>query len=120
MKKGKEKAYRLPQYAFFELLVQTELLVELRNASAGIYQLLLARKEGVTLRAHFHLDILLGGTCLNHITAGACNCSLLIIGMDSFLHCSCSPLSNPNVLSGIPRKAVDNITMLFSQLQALF
>ena len=74
-------------------LVQAELLVELGNAAAGIDQLLLTSEEGVTLRAHFHLDILLGGTCLNHITAGASNSSLLIIGMDSFLHCSRSPLS---------------------------
>src|SRR5699024_9213217 len=79
-----------------DLLVQTELLVELGHASAGIHQLLLAREEGVTLRADFHLDILLGRTCLNHITAGASNRSLLIIGMDSFLHCSRSPLSDPD------------------------
>ena len=46
-------------------LVQAELLVELGHASAGIHQLLLAREEGVTLRADFHLDILLGRTCLN-------------------------------------------------------
>ena len=83
------------------LLVQAELLVELGHASAGIHQLLLAREEGVTLRADFHLDILLGRTCLNHITAGASNRSLLIIGMDSFLHCSRSPLS----LQDYPRKA---------------
>ena len=75
------------------LLVQAELLVELSHASAGIDQLLLASEEGVTLRADFHLDITLGRTCLNHITAGASNRSLLIIGMDSFLHCSRSPLS---------------------------
>ena len=62
-------------------LVQAELLVELGNAAAGIDQLLLASEEGVTLRADFHLDILLGRTCLNHITAGAANCSLLIIGI---------------------------------------
>ena len=79
-------------------LVQAELLVELGNAAAGIDQLLLTSEEGVTLRAHFYLYVLLGRTCLNHITAGASNSSLLIIGMDSFLHCSCSPLSDPNVL----------------------
>ena len=67
-------------------LLQAELLVELGHASAGIHQLLLTGEEGVTLRADFHLDILLGRTCLNHITAGASNSSLLIIGMDSFLH----------------------------------
>ena len=81
-----------------DLLVQTELLVELGHTSAGIHQLLLAGEEGVTLRADFHLDILLGRTCLNHITAGASNRSLLIIGMDSFLHCSGSPLSGTKVL----------------------
>jgi hypothetical protein len=76
-------------------LLQTELLVELSNAAAGIDQLLLASEEGVTLRADFHLDITLGRTCLNHITAGASNSSLLIIGMDSFLHARVHPLSDP-------------------------
>src|SRR5574344_855736 len=75
------------------LLVQTETFVELRHTPAGIHQLLFAVEEGVTLRADFYLDVFSGRTCLNYITAGACNCSLLIIGMDSFLHCSCSPLS---------------------------
>ena len=79
-------------------LVQAELLVELGHASAGIDQLLLASEEGVTLRADFHLDILLGRTCLNHITAGASNSSLLIIGMDSFLHARVHPLSDPDYL----------------------
>ena len=81
-----------------DLLVQTELLVELGHASAGIHQLLLAGEEGVTLRADFYANILLRRTCLNYITAGAFNSSLLIIGMDSFLHCSGSPLSGTKVL----------------------
>jgi hypothetical protein len=80
------------------LLVQTETLVELGHASAGIHQLLLAGEEGVTLRADFYANILLRRTCLNYITAGAFNSSLLIIGMDSFLHCSGSPLSGTKVL----------------------
>ena len=80
------------------LLVQTEALVELSHATAGIHQLLLAGEEGVTLRADFYANILLRRTCLNYITAGAFNSSLLIIGMDSFLHCSCSPLSGTLVL----------------------
>ena len=75
-------------------LLKAKLLVELGNTSAGIDQLLLAREEGVTLRADFHANVLLRGTCLNYITAGAFNRSLLIIGMDTFLHCSCSPLSS--------------------------
>ena len=98
MKKGLLKPADLFEIVS-DLLVQAELLVELGNASAGVHQLLLTREEGVTLRADFHLDLLLGRTCLNHITAGASNSSLLIIGMDSFLHCSRSPLSYPAYLS---------------------
>jgi hypothetical protein len=75
-------------------LLKAKLLVELGDTSAGIDQLLLAREEGVTLRADFHANVLLRGTCLNYITAGAFDRSLLIIGMDTFLHCSCSPLSS--------------------------
>ena len=85
------------------LLVQTETLVELGHASAGIHQLLLAGEEGVTLRADFYANILLRRTCLNHITAGAFDSSLLIIGMDSFLHCSCSPLSGSLVAAASPQ-----------------
>lgn len=99
------------------LLVQTELLVELSNAAAGIDQLLLASEEGVTLRAHFYLDVFLGRTCLNHITAGASNSSLLIIGMDSFLHCSCSPLSDPKL--AFSQKLCYGNT-LFLKMQELF
>ena len=80
------------------LLVQAEALVELGHTSAGIHQLLLAGEEGVTLRADFYANILLRRTCLNYITAGAFDSSLLIIGMDSFLHCSGSPLSGTKVL----------------------
>ena len=81
-----------------KLLVQTEALVELGHTAAGVHQLLSARKERVTLRADFYANILLRRTCLNYITAGAFNSSLLIIGMDSFLHCSGSPLSGTQVL----------------------
>ena len=81
-----------------KLLVQAEALVELGHTAAGVHQLLSARKERVTLRADFYANILLRRTCLNYITAGAFNSSLLIIGMDSFLHCSGSPLSGTKVL----------------------
>ena len=81
-----------------KLLVQAEALVELGHTAAGVHQLLSARKERVTLRADFYANILLRRTCLNYITAGAFNSSLLIIGMDSFLHCSGSPLSGTQVL----------------------
>ena len=75
-------------------LLKAKLLVELGDTSAGIDQLLLASEEVVTLRADLHANVLLRGTCLNYITAGAFDRSLLIIGMDTFLHCSCSPLSS--------------------------
>ena len=84
------------------LALQAETLVELGNASAGIDKLLLAGEERVTLRADFHANILLRRTCLNHITAGAFDSSLLIIGMDSFLHCSGSPLSGTLVVRFYP------------------
>ena len=95
MQKKVEKPFLHLIYYFSSVrfLEKAKLLVELGDTSAGIDQLLLAREEGVTLRADFHANVLLRGTCLNYITAGAFNRSLLIIGMDTFLHCSCSPLS---------------------------
>ena len=85
------------------LLVYDDGAVGWYDTSAGIHQLLLAGEEGVTLRADFHANILLRRTCLNHITAGAFDSSLLIIGMDSFLHCSCSPLSGSLVAAASPQ-----------------
>ena len=73
-------------------LLQTELLVEAADAATGVHHLLLTGVEGVTLGANFHLDILLGRTSLDHITTGAGDGSLLILGMQAFLH-RCSPLS---------------------------
>ena len=72
-------------------LLQAELLVEAADTSAGIDHFLLTGVEGVTLGADFHLDILLGGTGGDHVTASAGNGSLFILGMD-VLHRR-SPLS---------------------------
>jgi hypothetical protein len=102
------------------LALQTETLVELGNASAGIDKLLLAGEERVTLRADFHANILLRRTCLNHITAGAFDSSLLIIGMDSFLHCSGSPLSGTLVVWAFTHKRNCDNTTACGKLQALF
>ena len=74
------------------LLVQIETLLEAINTSAGVYQLLLAREEGVALGANVNDDILLSGASLNDIAASATNGRLLIIGMDALLHVV-SPLS---------------------------
>ena len=75
-----------------DLLVQTELLVELGHASAGIYQLLLTREEGVALGANVNDDVLLGGAGLNDIAAGTADRGLLVLGMDALFHVV-SPLS---------------------------
>jgi len=68
------------------LLVQTELLVEAADTTTGVHHLLLAGEEGVTLGANFDADILLGGASLDHVTAGAPDGGLSVIGMDTFLH----------------------------------
>ena len=68
-------------------LLQTELLVEAADASAGIDHLLLTGVEGVTLGANFHLDVLLGRASLDHVAAGAPDGGLLVVGMEAFLHC---------------------------------
>ena len=81
-----------------QLLVQTELLVEAADASAGIHDLLLTGKEGVTLGANFHLDIALSGASLDDIAAGAPDGGLVVVGMQSFLH-GVSPLSHPGMFA---------------------
>ena len=65
---------------------ETELLVELLHAAAGIDELLLAGKERMALGANFNTDILLSRTGLNNITASTGNGSLSIVRMDLFLH----------------------------------
>ena len=68
-------------------LLDAVLLVELINTAAGVDQLLLAGVEGVALGADFNGDVLLGGAGLDDVAAGASDGGLLVIGMDSFLHC---------------------------------
>jgi hypothetical protein len=67
-------------------ILQAESLVELINTSTGVHKLLLARKEGVTLRADFDLYILLCRTGLNYLAAGTLNRGLFVVGMYSLLH----------------------------------
>ncbi len=70
----------------FDWLLNAKLLVELINASAGVNQLLFACIKRVTLRADFHLNVLLRATRLNNFTASALNRRLLVVWMDTFLH----------------------------------
>ena len=65
----------------FALLIQIETLLEAINTSAGVYQLLLTREEGVALGANVNDDILLGGAGLNDIAAGTADRGLLVLGM---------------------------------------
>jgi len=67
-------------------LIQAEFLVELINASAGVYQLLFACIEWVAFRAYLNSDILFCASRFNNLTACALNRRLLIIGMDPFFH----------------------------------
>ena len=71
---------------FFEYLFESVLLVEAIDSSTGVYQLLLAGIEGVTLGADFDANVLLSRTSLKHRTAGTTNCGLLIFRVDTFLH----------------------------------
>ena len=67
-------------------LLDAVLLVELINTAAGVDQLLLAGVEGVALRADLDGDVLLGGSGLDDLAAGAADGRALVIGMDSFFH----------------------------------
>ena len=69
-----------------ELLVQTELLVEAADTTAGIEHLLLTGEEGVALSANFHADVLLGRASGIDSTTSAADRGLLVIRMDSVLH----------------------------------
>ena len=75
---------RIP--SFSRKLLEAVLLVELVHAAAGVDQLLLAGVEGVALRADLDGDVLLGGSGLDDLAAGAADGRALVIGMDSFFH----------------------------------
>ena len=63
-------------------------LLKLVNASACIYKLLLAGKEGVALGANFNSHLAaLGGLGGNGLAACATNDALFVIGMNSGFHC---------------------------------
>ena len=97
-------------------LLQTELLVEAADTSAGIHHLLLTGVEGVTLRAHFNTDVLLGGTSLDHVAAGAPDGGLLIIRVEAFLHCMFTSFS----MEGILVNATDIIAQLPQKCKWIF
>ena len=68
------------------LLAKAEFSVEFIDASAGVYQLLLACIKGVTLRAYLDPDILFCASRLNNLAASALNSRLLIVWMYTLFH----------------------------------
>ena len=61
--------------------------VEAIDASCGIDQLLLTRKERVAGRTDFDVQVALaGGAGLERLAAGAANGNLVIFGMNSWFH----------------------------------
>ena len=68
------------------VLLQAKSLVEPINASTGINQLLLAGKEGVAITANFHMDVLLGGACLDLGAASALDRGPMVLGMNALFH----------------------------------
>jgi len=67
-------------------LFDIESLLETVNTSACVNELLLACKERMAVRADFNTEVALCGTCYECIAASACDCCLLILGMDSLFH----------------------------------
>jgi hypothetical protein len=68
------------------LLLKTVFLIELINTTIGSGSLLLAGVEGVALGAHLYVDLRLGGTGHERVTAVAGNGRLIVLGMDTFFH----------------------------------
>ena len=95
------------------LVGDTETLLELVDASAGVYQLLLTRVKGMTLGADIDTDVLLGRTYLDDLTASAANLRLLVLGMDICLH-----MFPP--LPGLNFQCVAYNTISFPNLQEIF
>ena len=56
------------------------------NTSAGVNQLLLASVERMALGANFDVDLRLGGTSLDDVTASAGDGAVNVIRMDTLLH----------------------------------
>ena len=62
------------------------LLPEALDAAGGVYQLLLAGKEGMAGRTDFHLYILYGRAGLYYVSTGTGNFGQLIPGMNLLFH----------------------------------
>ena len=68
------------------LILQTELLVESANTSAGIHQFLFACVERMACGTNFNTDVLLSGASLDDFAASTPNGGRIVIRMDGFFH----------------------------------
>ena len=68
-------------FDLMQLLFQSEFSVELIDASAGVYKLLLARIEWVAFGTYFYLYVFPCASRFDSFTAGAFDCRLLVIRM---------------------------------------
>ena len=91
--------------------LQTILLVELLNRTACLCSLLLAGIKSVALGADLHVNLRLGRSRYEFITAVAGNLCLLVLRLDCFLHNS--HLSKLNLLAVGRPKPVDLTSDLF-------
>ena len=86
LRRKDEKRTKDPSALRFALLIEIETLLEAVNTSAGINKLLLTGVERMALGANFHLDVLLGRLCLDHVAAVAGDGRLVQYGMDVLFH----------------------------------
>ena len=88
------------------LLLRADLFVlaaEALDASGGIHQLLLARKEWVAIGTDFNVDVaLVRRTRGKRVPAGTVDAHFMVIGMDGCLHVASKPFLQRTYFSGKP------------------
>src|SRR5947208_965870 len=80
------------------------LAAEAFHPAGGIQQLLLAGKEGMAIRADFHVDVaLVGGAGGKGVPAGAVDTHFVVSGMNSGFHDFKIPFSETFILAALCR-----------------
>src|SRR5262249_47171789 len=75
-----------PQSGGSLLVLLGVFLLETLDAARGVYQLLFAGEERMTVRADFHVNVLLGRSRRPRVAAGANDVTFDVFGMNSFFH----------------------------------
>ena len=78
--------------------LHTVALLEAIYSSAAVYQLLSAGEERMALAADFDLELTLGGAGNEGLSAGAADCTLNVLRMNSVLHFTIPHFEIPDVL----------------------